>query len=225
MPGVYSRGCWGFATFWPHRVFPLPAICRTNRLDGDDKSVGCIVDYKDLFTKVKGAIEVYTKELGTSAGGTSPEVLTQSRLEDGRKRLDSTREALKLLCKPVAPPKGELEHIRHFCGNPEIVADLSAHEPERVALYQIVAGLVCASVAIAGELASAGYDQAQIATIEREKEQAVQLRNLIRQASGETLDVKPFEVDMRHLIDSALTDPWLPRSPFVVCCRTSPRLA
>ena len=27
------------------------AICRTNRLDGDDKPFGYIVDYKDLFKK------------------------------------------------------------------------------------------------------------------------------------------------------------------------------
>ena len=28
------------------------AICRTNRLDGEDKPFGYIVDYKDLFRKV-----------------------------------------------------------------------------------------------------------------------------------------------------------------------------
>ena len=31
------------------------AICRTNRLDGDDKDFGYIVDYKDLFKKVENA--------------------------------------------------------------------------------------------------------------------------------------------------------------------------
>ena len=44
------------------------AICRTNRLDGADKPFGHIVDYKDLFHKVQGAIEVYTAELDRSAG-------------------------------------------------------------------------------------------------------------------------------------------------------------
>src|SRR5690242_21959022 len=39
------------------------AICRTNRLDGDDKTFGYIVDYKDLFKKVQGAMAVYTYEL------------------------------------------------------------------------------------------------------------------------------------------------------------------
>src|SRR5690606_6667755 len=41
------------------------AICRTNRLDGDDKDYGYIVDYKDLFQKLvnedgTGALQVYS---------------------------------------------------------------------------------------------------------------------------------------------------------------------
>src|SRR3989449_4670806 len=64
------------------------AICRTNRLDGDDKPFGYIVDYKDLFKKVQGAIKVYTSELDDSAGGPSAEVLMQDRLTKGRERLD-----------------------------------------------------------------------------------------------------------------------------------------
>ena len=45
------------------------AICRTNRLDGEDKVFGYIVDYKDLFKQVESAIAVYTSELDHSAGG------------------------------------------------------------------------------------------------------------------------------------------------------------
>jgi type I restriction enzyme R subunit len=60
------------------------AICRTNRLDGEDKEFGYIVDYKDLFKKVQGAMSVYTSELDDSDGGASPEVLLQDRLKAGR---------------------------------------------------------------------------------------------------------------------------------------------
>ena len=96
------------------------AICRTNRLDGEDKDFGYIVDYKDLFKKVENAIAVYTSELDHSAGGADPEVLLQDRLKKGKERLDNAIEALALLCEPVEPPKGELEHIHYFCGNTEI---------------------------------------------------------------------------------------------------------
>ena len=36
------------------------AICRVNRLDGDDKDYGYIVDYHDLFNSLEGAITDYT---------------------------------------------------------------------------------------------------------------------------------------------------------------------
>ena len=58
------------------------AICRTNRLDGEDKDFGYIVDYKDLFKKVENAIAVYTSELDHSAGGVDPEVLLQGPPEE-----------------------------------------------------------------------------------------------------------------------------------------------
>lgn len=109
------------------------AICRTNRLDGEDKDFGYIVDYKDLFKKVENAIAVYTSEIDHSAGGADPEVMLQDRLTLGRERLDGALEAMFLLCEPVEPPKGELEHIHYFCGNTEIADDLKTHEPQRVA--------------------------------------------------------------------------------------------
>ena len=62
-----------------HALFQ--AICRTNRLDGEDKDFGYIVDYKDLFKKVENAISVYTSELDHSADGADPEVLLQDRLK------------------------------------------------------------------------------------------------------------------------------------------------
>ena len=91
------------------------AICRTNRLDGEDKPLGYIVDYKDLFSKVQGAMAVYTSEVDTSEGNASPEILLQNRLKASRARLEAAREGLTLLCEPVQPPKGELQHIHYFC--------------------------------------------------------------------------------------------------------------
>jgi type I restriction enzyme R subunit len=178
------------------------AICRTNRLDGEDKIFGYIVDYKDLFKKVQGAMAVYTSELDRSDGGASPEVLLQDRLKKGKERLDAALEAVALLCEPVQPPKGELEHIHFFCGNTEIPGDLKEHEAQRVALYKSVAALVRAFANIADDLPRAGYADNQIAGIKQGIERNLKLREIIRQASGETIDLKAYEADMRHLIDT-----------------------
>jgi type I restriction enzyme R subunit len=178
------------------------AICRTNRLDGEDKDFGYIVDYKDLFKKVEKAIAVYTAELDHSAGDASPEVLVKDRLEACRGKLDAAVEALALLCEPVEPPKGDLEHQHYFCGNTEIPTDLQEREPRRMALYKAVVALVRAHANLADELEAAGYTPAQIEALKALQKHYLNLRERVRLAAGEMLDLKPFEADMRHLIDT-----------------------
>jgi type I restriction enzyme R subunit len=178
------------------------AICRVNRLDGEDKDFGYIVDYKNLFPKVESAIAVYTSELDHSAPGAEPEVLMQNRLQKGRERLDAALETLALLCEPVEQPKGELEHIHYFCGNTELPADLEEHEPQRVALYKATVALIRAYANIADELEQAGYSALDISRIKQKLDYYLNIREIIRKASGETLDLKPYEADMRHLIDT-----------------------
>lgn len=178
------------------------AICRTNRLDGDDKDFGYIVDYKDLFKKVENAIAVYTSELDKSAGGVDPDVMLQDRMTKGRERLDNTLEAVALLCEPVAPPKGELEHIHYFCGNTEIPEDLKAHETQRAAFYKAMVALVRAYANISDDLGRAGYSDADIQRIKQAIDRYLKLREIIRNAADEKLDLKAYEADMRHLIDT-----------------------
>ena len=183
-----------------HSLFQ--AICRTNRLDGEDKDFGYIVDYKDLFRKLENAIAVYTSELDRSSGGADPEVLLKDRLKQGKATLDGVLETLALLCEPVEPPRSELEYMHYFCGNTEIPTDLEEHEPQRVALYKATASLVRAYANLADDLEPAGYTPADIARIRRLLEHHLQLRTIIRNASGESLDLKAYEADMRFLIDS-----------------------
>ncbi|MBI1308645.1 MAG: HsdR family type I site-specific deoxyribonuclease [Proteobacteria bacterium] len=178
------------------------AICRTNRLDGEDKDFGHIVDYKDLFKRVESAIAVYSSELDHSAPGASPEVMMQDRLKKGKERLDNALDSLFLLCEPVALPQGELEHIHYFCGNTEIPTDLQEREPQRSALYKGVVGLLRAYANIADDMQSAGYSQAEVAAIQKKMDHYLKIREIIRKASGETLDLKAYEADMRHLLDT-----------------------
>jgi type I restriction enzyme R subunit len=128
--------------------------------------------------------------------------MIQDRLKKGKERLDIAIEALALLCEPVEPLKGELEHIRYFCGNTEIPSDLQAREPQRAALYKASVALVRAYANIADELDRAGYSTADITRIKKQLAYYLDIREVIRKASGETLDLKAYEADMRHLIDT-----------------------
>ena len=77
------------------------AICRVNRLDGEDKEYGYIVDYKDLFKSLEGAVKDYTS--GAFDGYEKEDVagLLKDRLEKARKRLGGGAGSGQALCEPV----------------------------------------------------------------------------------------------------------------------------
>lgn len=130
------------------------------------------------------------------------EILLKDRLEKGRERLDNALEEIALLCEPVAPPKDSLAYIRYFCGDPENEEDLKANEVKRMSLYNLAVALIRAYANIAAEMEEAGYSQAEIEYIKKKVDFYLKLRDEIKNASGETLDLKTYEADMRHLIDT-----------------------
>ena len=184
-----------------HTLFQ--AICRVNRLDTDDKTFGYIVDYKNLFDSVSDAINVYTSELDTDTFTKEDcEVLLKDRLKMGRERLDNALEELEMICEPVAPPKGQLEYFHYFCGNSEIETDLKEREAQRTALYKGTVALIRAYANISADMVEVGYNEKEINHIDKRLDFYLKLREEIRIHSGETLDLKAYEADMRHLIDN-----------------------
>ncbi|MEP9372629.1 type I restriction endonuclease subunit R [Mesorhizobium sp. KR1-2] len=185
-----------------HNLFQ--AICRTNRLDGDDKDYGYIVDFKELFGDVQQAIAVYSSdELDIDQGsGGENNVQIKNWLEEGKKHLDGTCEALHFLCEPVELPRSVEQFLHYFCGDALDPNALTDTEALRIAFYKAVAAFVRAYSAIAQQLEEAGYSPAEADTISREVETFGDLRAAIKKHSGEELDIKPFEADMRHLLNT-----------------------
>jgi len=184
-----------------HSLFQ--AICRVNRLDGDDKEYGYIVDYKDLFQRLEGAIGDYTS--GALDGYDQADVagLLSDRLEKARDRLEETLETVKALCEPVQLPRDTKDYLHYFCVTDTTEKDtLANNEPKRVALYQDVAALIRAYANLANEMVEAGYSPQQSATIKAEVEHYTKMRDEVKVASGDYLDMKRYEPAMRHLLDS-----------------------
>lgn len=179
------------------------AVCRVNRLDGEDKDYGYIVDYRDLFDSLErafydytsGAFDAYTKE--------DVEGLLKDRLEKGKERLDEALQKIMALCEAVEPPKGTLENIKYFCGsNTNKPDDLKDTEPRRVSLYKYTISLIRAYTNIADEMDKAGYTEEETQKIKIDVKYFENLRKEIQLASGDYIDLKQFEPAMRHLIDS-----------------------
>lgn len=185
-----------------HNLFQ--AICRTNRLDGDDKDYGHIVDYKELFGDVQQAIAVYSShELDIDAGnGGDNNVHLKNWLDEGRKQLDEAREALHYLCEPVPQPRELEQFIHYFCGHAGDPEALLESEALRIAFYKAVATYLRAFADIALNLTEAGYSESEANTLRQETEFYAEVRSVIKHYSGEELDIKPYEADMRHLINT-----------------------
>jgi type I restriction enzyme, R subunit len=178
------------------------AICRVNRLDGEDKDYGYIIDYKDLFGSLETAYNSFTSKAFEDYDKADVEGLLSDRLSKGKERLDDALETIKALCEPVVPPKETKDYIAYFCGNPQMKEDLKDSEPKRVALYKAVISLIRAYANIADEMEEAGYKPTEMAAIKQDLKHFENVRKEIQLASGDWVDLKQYEPAMRHLIDS-----------------------
>ena len=179
------------------------AICRVNRLDGDDKEYGYVIDYKDLFSSLATSVRDYTS--GALDGYDKEDVdgLLTDRLEKARERLEEAREVIKALCEPVEAPRDSAAYIRYFCTSDSSDPDLmKEQETKRVTLYKLTAALIRAYANLANEMPDAGYSDRETDVIQQEVSYYTNLRKEIKLASGDYIDLKMYEPAMRHLIDS-----------------------
>jgi type I restriction enzyme, R subunit len=177
------------------------AICRVNRLDGESKEYGYIIDYKDLFKSLEQSISDYTSGAFDAYEKEDVQGLLKDRLAAAKERLEDMLEAVKALCEPVEPPKEQLQYQRYFVGDPENPADIKDSEERRHALYKAVSKLVRAYANIADEMAVAGYHEATCQRIKAEVVHYQQIKEEIMLAASEKVDFKAYEPGMRQLID------------------------
>ena len=186
-----------------HNLFQ--AICRTNRLDGDDKDYGHIVDFKELFGDVQEAIAVYSSdELDIDEGsGGDNNVHLKDWLDEGKKQLDEAREALRYLCEPVPPAARG--------GAVPALLLRRRRQPERAERDRGAAGLVLqgrrrlrARLSPPSRRTSTkpGTPTPKRPRLQKEVEFYSDIRSAIKKHSGEELDIKPYEADMRHLLNT-----------------------
>lgn len=179
------------------------AICRVNRLDGDDKEYGYIVDYRDLFKSLEDAVSDYTSEAFADYDEEDVEGLLKDRIEQERQDLDEALEMVRALCEPVSPPKGTLQYQHYFCAMESGSAEqLKANEPKRVDLYKGVASLVRSYANLANRMSEAGYSPSEAESIRQQVMHFVDVRDEVKLGAGENVDLKQFEAGMRALLDT-----------------------
>lgn len=179
------------------------AICRVNRVDNDSKEYGYIIDYKDLFKSLQQSITDYTSQAFDNYDDEDVKGLLKDRQTESKDRLETALEALVALCEPVHP-KDEPGYIKYFCGDTENPNDIKESEEKRVGLYKAVVKLIRAYANVANEMHKLGYSEQEANKIKGQVQYYSDLRETIKQASGDYLDFKRFEPGMRQLMDMYL---------------------
>lgn len=181
------------------------AICRVNRTADEGKEFGYIVDYKNLFNSLNNAISDYTSGAFDDFDKKDIENILVDRLKKSKERLDDTLEAVEQMVKDVEAPKEVEQYIHYFCGDIESKDDLKKNEDKRLLFYKAVVALIRAHSNLAPEMQEAGYTQAEAARIKSKVNDFVEKRDSIKIASGEYIDLKKYEPDMRQLLDMYLS--------------------
>ena len=179
------------------------AICRVNRVDNDSKDYGYIIDYKDLFKSLQQSITDYTSQAFDNYDDEDVKGLLKDRQAESKDRLETALEAIVALCEPVHP-KDEPGYIKYFCGDTENPSDIKESEEKRVGLYKAVVKLIRAYANVANEMHKLGYSEQEANKIKGQVQYYSDLRETIKQASGDYLDFKRFEPGMRQLMDMYL---------------------
>lgn len=79
---------------------------------------------------------------------------------------------------------------------------MSETEVLRISFYKAAVRFIRAFSAISQDLADAGYSDSEITDLNGEVVFFTDIRAAIKRHSGEELDIKPYEADMRHLINT-----------------------
>jgi type I restriction enzyme R subunit len=102
----------------------------------------------------------------------------------------------------VSAPKEIEQFIHYFCGHASDPEALTNTEPLRITFYKSVSTFVRAFADLAQNLAEAGYSPADAQALQKQADFYAEVREAIKKHSGEELDIKPYEADMRHLINT-----------------------
>lgn len=178
------------------------AICRVNRLDGDTKEFGYIVDYKQLFGDLKNAMDKYTSGAFENYDPEDVDGLIKDRGDEAIKHFKEIYEELEELCEGVETPREDLQYLHYFCGTSgmsEEIDEIYARLREK--LYKLVSSLVRA-FAEAKQYMIDIYTTSELNEYEEKVHFYIELKQTIGNKSGDFLDFKAYEPDMRKLIDN-----------------------
>lgn len=188
-----------------HNLFQ--AICRVNRVDGDDKEYGYIVDYQNLFECISGAIGDYTSD-GAALSGYDKEDIEgyiKEKNKACRKDLEEAKEQVEALLALVHPQtrEGFFRYFVYDDNAPEEEMDkqLDDNAEKRSKLYKYVRRYLNCYANLANSLEDMGYSEAERKEYAECARKYDALKREIELRSNDHIDMRRYEPDMRQVLD------------------------
>lgn len=179
------------------------AICRVNRPDGEDKDYGYIVDYKDLFRNVQVAINDYTSDAFSGYDKEDIEGLVKNRYDEAKAEMEAALASLDSLFQQVPNKNDDSSCIQFFCGDDYVESEERERRAKRDTLYALVASLSRSFAACCDRLVSDyGYTETDVEDVRTKVSNYSKIKDMIRLASCDYIDLKPYEADMRYILDT-----------------------
>lgn len=176
------------------------SICRVNRPDGEDKDYGYIVDYMDLFRNIQSAVHDYTSDAFDQYNKEDIEGLIKDRYEEAKSEMVGSLTSLKDLLANVPDPKADTDYIEYFCGSDSESDEKTA---SRDTLYALTASLTRSFASCCNRLvADYGYTEQQVTQLRNNIDGYNKIKEMIKLASCDYIDLKPYEADMRYILDT-----------------------
>ncbi|BAW46326.1 type I restriction enzyme R protein [Helicobacter pylori] len=172
------------------------AVCRVNRLDGEDKDFGCIIDYSDLFDSLQEAHSDYTNGAFENYEREDIQGFISNKAQKIKKKLEEARDQLRSLCESVKEPKDETDYIAYFCGS-----DSEKNAQKRRLFYQLVGAFLRMFVEL-NNLEKPIYSKEEMQKIKQEVQFYRHLQKMIGLNSGDSVDLKSYSEDMRKILDA-----------------------
>lgn len=180
------------------------AICRVNRPDGEEKDFGHIVDYKDLFRNLQAAVHDYTSESFDGFDKDDVEGLLKDRAKEAHAKMKDSRKASNEMLEEVSDPKEDTDYIDYFCKDSECNEQELAQRRET--MYSLVSSYTRSFADCCDELVSTfGYESEDVEAIRKEIADLNKMKKMIKLASGDSFDLRPYEQDMRFILDSYIS--------------------
>lgn len=178
------------------------AVCRVNRLDGEEKDYGYIIDYMDLFQCLEKSIIDYTTEALSGFDKQDVIGLLNDRKQLARKDFDNAMDSLDGLLEGVKEPKSDHDYRGYFHCFEDVISEAAIKK--RYQLYKAVNSVIRTYTNFLPYMSDeeVGYSVEETEKFAKKIKSYIRLKEMIMLSSGDSIDFKAYEADMRFMIDN-----------------------